>query len=105
MRQSLAGFPDDPVAERDDQSGLFCQGDEVERGHHAAGGVMPSYQGLEADERLRCGIDERLVKQAELPGLDTFAHVMFHALLVLDPALHLGAEITAGASALRLGLI
>ncbi len=70
----LGGLPggllEHPAPDRHDQAGLLGQRDEVERRHQAALGVAPPEQRLEADDLLRRDVDDRLVVQLQLLGVE-----------------------------------
>ncbi len=76
------GVAQHPAPERDDQSGLLGERDELARAEQAALGMLPAHERLEARVAAEVEVDDRLVVQ------DQF--------LVLDRALELLAAVEAG---------
>ena len=70
-----AGLAQDPGTQGDDQPGGLGEGDEVERGHHAALGMLPPHQGLDAEDLPVLRVHDRLVVQHELVLLQGRAKV------------------------------
>src|SRR5205807_5108254 len=74
MRRPLccvgAGFAQDPLAERNDQSAFLRQRDELVGGYEAALGMAPANQRLDAASLELACIDDRLVVQLELIARD-----------------------------------
>ena len=69
-RHLAAGLVQHPGAERDDEPGLLGQREELQRGHHAAVGMLPPHQRLDAGDRPVAEVDHRLIGDAQLPALD-----------------------------------
>ena len=65
-----AGLPQHPLADARDQPGLLGQPQELARLDHAALGVVPADQRLEADDLAAAQVDLRLVEEPELALLD-----------------------------------
>ncbi len=96
---------DHPFAQLHDQARFLGERDEIVGRDDAAGRMVPADQRLEADQALVGGVDQRLVEQAELLGLDAGAHVLLELEPVLGLVLHVGVEEAAGAAALVLRLV
>ena len=79
----LAGSLQHPMAQRQDQAGVFGQRDELHRRHHAPLGVQPARQHLGTRE-LALRIDLRLVVKDKLPVLQTLTQIG----LQLGPGVH-----------------
>src|ERR1700743_1079515 len=62
----LEGLMYPPIAERRDQPDLFGDRDELVGWHHAALGMLPAQQRLEAADAVLIEVVERLVVQREL---------------------------------------
>src|SRR5207253_5420386 len=75
----LARGLEHPPPERDDETALLGERDEVERRDHPALGMLPAHERLEARDPLGLEGYERLVVQ--------------HELVVLERALQLGPEL------------
>ena len=65
-----AGLAQGQLADLGDQAGLLGKPQELGRLDHAALGVVPSQQGLEADDLAAAQVDLGLVQQPELTLLD-----------------------------------
>ena len=61
---------EDPAAEGIDVARLFGEGDEVGGAEKSEGGVLPSHQGLDAQNLLGVEIGDGLVLEPELPRGD-----------------------------------
>src|SRR4051812_24008320 len=68
LRCLLAGRPEDPSAELNDQATLFGQRDELCGSDEASFRVAPPYKRLERDDLLRRCLDDRLIMELELLG-------------------------------------
>src|SRR5579872_3984389 len=86
-----AGRAQDPVAERDDQAGLFRQLDEMAGSQAPAGRMRPAHERLGTDDRARVELHDRLVVELEFlfleralklhPELQTVEHALVHTRL------------------------
>ena len=94
---SITHSPRSMIRPDSSASGMNCVGRD-----DAAGRMVPADQRLEADQALVGGVDQRLIEQAELLGLDADAHVLLEPEPVLGLVLHVGVEEAAGAAALAL---
>ena len=70
-----AGLPQHPLAERHDQPGLLGERNELGRRDHAALGMVPAQQRLEAADLVALEVDERLVVELELAVGERLAQV------------------------------
>src|SRR5207248_4622525 len=61
-------FAQHPATDRDDQSRLLRERNEVERRDFAALGMLPAQKGLDADDLRRIEADNRLERKRELLG-------------------------------------
>ena len=88
----LAGGPQHPKPQRDDDAAVFGQRNELRRRHHAEAWVPPADQGLDADHLLCRQIDLRLVLEEEFVARHRLqqAALQVHALLQLE--VHVGGE-------------
>src|SRR5262245_40295612 len=68
-----AGLRQHPAAERDDLARLLRDRDEFARADHAALGVLPADERLDAEQVARVQLDDRLVEQQELAALERLA--------------------------------
>ena len=81
-------FFEDPRADVDDQSGFFCDGDELVRSDETEARAFPSQQRLEASDRAGVGRDERLTEEPQLVARERLAQCGFEGDLARDPLLH-----------------
>src|SRR5262245_4834874 len=72
-----AGAQQSPFAKRDDQSGLFSNGDENRRRHHSASWVLPAQQGFAGRHAAVAQIDQGLEVDLELFRSQRLAQVEF----------------------------
>jgi hypothetical protein len=77
-----AGAPQDPLADRHDQPGLFQHRNEFDRRHDAAIAPMPAQQRLRGARQAAVQVDLGLIDEREL--------------LALEGAAQLAAELGAG---------
>src|SRR3989440_12220267 len=70
-----ARLAQDPLAERDDEARLLCDGDEVRRHDESAFGMSPANERLEAADLTRRERDDGLVVYEELLAADGAAQV------------------------------
>ena len=83
-----AGFLDDPVAQRADQSVALGQRDEHVRRHHAAPLVLPAQQRFCSRHLAALGVDLRLVEQLHLAVLERMPQIADHLELVVRVLVH-----------------
>ena len=76
-RKRLAGFVDRPFAQRNDQIGLFGQGDELAGGLHLAV-ALPAHQRLETHQLPIPGRELRLEMHRHFAPLERLAQAAFH---------------------------
>ncbi len=93
-----------PLTERQNQTGVFCHGDEVVGSHQAALGVLPAQQRFYAHD-LAQAIHLRLVVHLELLLAQPHAQIGADGSAGAHRGLHGGVEKTDGVAPLRLGLI
>ena len=74
------------MADRNNQAAFLGQGNELRRGNQAALRVLPTQQGLKAEDLL-VGVDYRLVEQAQLILLQGQAQVPLQQGALVDFAL------------------
>ncbi len=74
-RAVTAGLREHPLAERDDQSTLLGEGNELERRDHSLGRMTPAEQRLVPRDLVRLEVDHGLVVERELTGLDRLAEL------------------------------
>jgi hypothetical protein len=98
-----ARLPEDPLADGDDQAGLLGQRDELGGGDHAALGVLPADQGLEADDPPVVEGDLRLEVDAELVALEGPVEVVLQRAAAQGAGPHGLVEDLDGAGGLALG--
>ena len=67
LARLAAGLAQDPAADRDDQARLLGERDEGVGADHAALGVMPAQQRLDAGDAAVAEAHDRLVVELELP--------------------------------------
>ena len=86
------GFPacllQSPSPKRDDQPRLFCQRDELVGCDHAASGVGPPHQRLEADDPVVGQTQDRLIMQGEAAADDGLSHLQLELHPGLDGRIH-----------------
>ena len=100
-----AGFVDDPVADRQDQAGLFRRGNEQVRADQAARGVVPAQQRLGADDRAGRRFIFGLVVQHELAALLRQPQVVQQLDLFVRVGVHRRLEEAVAGAAQALGVI
>lgn len=71
-----AGLDEHPLANGNDQAGLFRQANEAVRQQQALLRVLPAQQGLGPDRLAGTGVELGLVVQAELTLLEGLAQVL-----------------------------
>ncbi len=71
----LAGLPQDPTAQIDDQPGLFGQRDEFCRRDEAKIGVLPAHEGFGTHNVTGAQVNLRLKDEAQLVAADRLAQV------------------------------
>ena len=86
----MAGLQHDPVAELDDQSGLFGDRDELGRRDRALGLVVPARQGFDRHHAPGIEFDDRLVMHIELIAPDRLTQIDFQRAALIGFRLHLG---------------
>ncbi len=99
----LAGPPQDPVADLDDQAAFLGGGDELGRGDHAADRVAQAHQGLAGDHRAGADVDYRLVVDLQIVLGDRLAQHALQLALVADGHVHFRREDAREAAAVGLG--
>src|ERR1035437_6534626 len=97
-----ASLAQDPLAQRDDEADLLGQWNEVGRQNHAALGMMPMQQGLEATDVATLQIDHRLIVEFELVGFPEFE---LECAAQLDAPIHFWFEKVKAPAAIRLGTV
>ena len=65
-----AGLPQDPGAERHDQSAFLGQRDELNRAQQPPSGVLPAHQGLHPHQSQVMEVDDGLIVEHELRTLE-----------------------------------
>ena len=103
MGRLHAGGAQHPFAERQDQAGFLGQRDEVGRRDHAALGMIPAHQRLEAGDLAGLQVEDRLVVDLELAVGDGLAQVELERAARLQPLVHLALEEAVRAAAVALG--
>src|SRR5436190_22637206 len=98
-----AGGAQYPFADRQNKAGLLGQRNKVERRDHAALGVVPAQQRLEAGHLAGLQVKDRLVVELELAVGDGLAQVDLERAAQLQPLVHLALEEAVGAAAVALG--
>jgi hypothetical protein len=104
--QLFAGAPQHPLADGQDQAGLFGQADEAARRDQAQFRMLPAQQRLEADDlaarqaRLRLVVHTKLVALERAPQRALEAETLVHALVQLR-TVELVAFVLAGQGALQ----
>ncbi len=93
---------DHPAADRDDQPARLRERNELVGHHHAAFGVAPSDQGLDADDRALGQPEHRLVVEVELAVSEGRRRVGLQLALPVDARLH--ARLEEGVTVLAVGL-
>ena len=99
-----AGLLEHPGADGDDQAGLLEDRDELGGRHGAAVGGDPAQEGLGADDPARRQVDDRLVVEVELAGLEGVADLLLGGGRG-ERAGHGAVEHRDLARSLRLGLV
>src|SRR5690349_19028452 len=64
-----------PFPERDDQTRLLCERDELERTELTLGRVLPADERFVAGDLVRLEVDDRLVFERELTALERIAQL------------------------------
>ena len=104
-RHLPAGLVEHPRSELDDETGLLGHRDELARLEQPTVRVLPPDQRLDTEQRGRRDVDDRLVVQDELTGVDAEAELA----LDVDPlhrlAAHLAVEQRHSIAAQVLGLV
>ena len=98
-----AALAQDPAADRHDQAGLLGQRDELVGADHAALGVVPAQQRLDAADRPVLQADDRLVEELELIGRQRALQVGAQLQALQHALVHLGLEEAVAALAVALG--
>ena len=102
--EAVAGdFCHHPLAQLDDLSGALRDGDELQRGDHAALGVFPAHQCLHAHHFAGMHVNLGLVAQLQLIVAQGIAQLLFHLELLHRPGIHLLIVKTVAGPALGLG--
>jgi hypothetical protein len=88
-----AGLLQHPVPDVEDHAVELGQRDEVDRGHGAAGGVLPPHEGLDADHLVAGQVHQWLVEHSQLSTGSRFPQialelVAFERLAVQDRVEH-----------------
>src|ERR1035437_4657319 len=100
-----ASLAQDPLAQRDDEADLLGQWNEVGRQNHAALGMMPMQQGLEATDVATLQIDHRLIVEFELVLAEGFPEFELECAAQLDAPIHFWFEKVKAPAAIRLGTV
>ena len=88
-----------------DQVALLRHGDEVDGVDHAALGMLPAHQRLEARQLLGRQVDDRLIEDADLVLGERFAQIALERDAVVAVGAHLGAEDLDAVGAAALGAV
>ena len=91
-RGLLAGPAQHPFADRHDQAGLLGQRDEVQRRQHAAVGMVPAHQRLDADDLAGIQRHDGLVVQQHLVAVQRPAQVILQVQHRHCALVHAGVE-------------
>src|ERR1039457_3421158 len=100
-----ASLAQDPFAQRDDEADLRGQWNEVGRQNHAALGMMPMQQSLEATDVATLQIDHRLIVEFELVLAEGFTELELEYAAQLDAPIHFWFEKVKAPAAIRLGTV
>jgi hypothetical protein len=103
--QLAARLAEHPPAERHDQAGVLGRRDERPGPQHAALGVMPPHQRLEAGERAGVELHDRLVHEGELPPVHGAAQVRLELQTYAGSRVQRRLEQREAALAIRLRLV
>ena len=101
----LAGSPDDPFAEGDDQSDLLGEWDEFVRRDDAALRMMPADQCLTAAHVVGGQVHDRLIVHFEFAVLECHAKRKLQRSPSLHAGIHPRLEETIDSAAIRLGAV
>src|SRR5207245_10468016 len=94
-----------PLAEGDDETALFRDGDKFFRHDEAEHGMLPTNERFESKQPARPKPDERLVVEAELAALQRSAHVSLERQAARGRFDEIGGAVAAGVGPVILGLI
>ncbi|MCY1398059.1 hypothetical protein D9M71_130850 [compost metagenome] len=100
-----AGFVQHPVADGDDQAGLFCQHDELVRQQQAQLRMLPAQQRLGAHRLAVAGVEFGLVMQAQLPPFLGHAQLLQQLQLLARIGVHRPIEEAVAVLAGTLGVV
>ena len=92
VRRVHAGAAQHQPAERIDQAGLFGDGDEFGRRDHAALGMRPAHQRLEAGDAPGRKVDQWLIIRPQHVVLDRVAQIGLDFAAALGAGVHSGFE-------------
>ena len=105
FRQIRAGFRQYPGAERDHQSGLLGDGNELIGRDRSAPRMAPAQQRFAAHDLAAADVDDRLIVQCEVPIRQRLAQIELQFAPRLHRGLHGRLEETISAAARRFGAI
>ena len=102
LRGLAGGLLQHPTTDRRDPPGLLGERDEVLGLDHAARGVPPAQERLDAHDLLARQLEDRLIEQEELPGLQGVIEVHLERQALFLAALHVRLEQHRAVLAVRL---
>ncbi len=100
-----AGLLEDEGAERDNETGVLGDRDEVRRGNRPPVGIAPSHQRFAPGHPVAGDVDNRLEVQRQLPLLECPAQGALQLQCLGDMLVHVGGEETQLVPALGLGVV
>ena len=101
----MAGLAQDLVAHRGDQAAVLGDGDELLGRQHAALGMIPARQALEADNGVVLEVHQRLIVGLDLAAHDGRAQVLLQGRAAPQLGVHVGLEEPEVGAALLLGAV
>ena len=104
-RHLMARLAQHLIGERDDEAGLFGDGDELRRRHHAAIRALPAHQRLQPADARRRQLHDRLIEDRELVALDRAAQLGLERQALQRGGVHVRVEQLVAAAARGLGAI